>query len=90
MKSTIFSILVVIVGMCLCTSTTHAFVVRPSVVSPAATTTSLNVFGNKKSQAQKTEEDPKYWQGEWVCKDCGYIYNRVSLIAGITFMHAKM
>jgi hypothetical protein len=44
----------------------------------------LNVFGNKKSQAQKevSAEGSKYWQGEWVCKDCGYIYNRVSTAAG--------
>lgn len=77
------------------TATTSAFVVRPStVVSPPiggggvsttaaatvrATTTSLNVFGNKKSKAQKEAEAEKaamYWEGEWVCKDCGYIYNR--------------
>lgn len=45
-----------------------------------STTTSLNVFGKKKSAAQKAEDAAKaemYWQGEWVCKDCGYIYNRV-------------
>jgi hypothetical protein len=39
------------------------------------------VFGKKKTAAQKQleeEEAAKYWQGEWVCKDCGYIYNRVS------------
>jgi rubrerythrin len=38
------------------------------------------VFGNKKSAAQQAEEKAKaekYWQGDWVCKDCGYIYNRV-------------
>jgi hypothetical protein len=68
-------------------STTLGFVARPSVTMPSTTaastsytTTSLNVFGNKKSQAQKEvakAEEPKYWQGEWVCKDCGYIYNRV-------------
>ena len=44
-------------------------------------TTSLNmVFGKKKTAAQKAEEAAKaekYWQGEWVCKDCGYIYDRV-------------
>ena len=48
---------------------------------PSLTSTGLNmVFGNKKSAAQKAEEEAKaakYWQGEWVCKDCGYIYNRV-------------
>lgn len=45
----------------------------------SSTTTSLNVFGNRKSKAQKASpEDDKFWQGDWVCKDCGYIYNKVS------------
>ena len=49
--------------------------------SLARPTTSLNVFGNKKSKAAKEAEEAKaamYWAGDWVCKDCGYIYNRVS------------
>jgi hypothetical protein len=62
-----------------------AFSVRPTtslgVTVAAPSTTSLNmVFGKKKSAAQKAEDDAKaakFWQGEWVCKDCGYIYNRV-------------
>jgi hypothetical protein len=41
------------------------------------TNTVLNVYGNKKSKKVSAEEAEKYWQGEWVCKDCGYIYNRV-------------
>mmetsp|Transcript_14788 Transcript_14788/g.25059 ORF Transcript_14788/g.25059 Transcript_14788/m.25059 type:complete len:148 (-) Transcript_14788:1625-2068(-) len=64
-----------------------------SVVRPATSltvtrpTTALNVFGNRKSAAQKAEEAAaaaKYWQGEWVCKDCGYIYNRAEC-AGMFF-----
>lgn len=50
-------------------------------------TTSLSVFGTRKTQAQKAEEEAKaaeYWQGEWVCKDCGYIYNRAEC-AGMYF-----
>jgi len=53
-------------------SAQRAVVSRPS-------TTSLSVFGKRKTEAQKAEEEAKaamYWQGEWVCKDCGYIYNR--------------
>lgn len=50
------------------------------VAEPASTSsTALSVFGKKKTEAQKAqeaEEAAKYWQGEWVCKDCGYIYNR--------------
>eukprot|EP00979_Chaetoceros_neogracilis_P003093 scaffold524_cov260-Chaetoceros_neogracile.AAC.13 len=57
------------------------------VPSTTVSTTSLNIFGKKKSAAQKAEEEEKaalYWQGEWVCKDCGYIYNR-SEVAGMYF-----
>lgn len=77
MKSTVLSLLFAF----LCLSSALSFHVRPSVASAKApSSTSLNVFGNKKSTAAKAEEDvsSKYWQGEWVCKDCGYIYNRVS------------
>ena len=45
------------------------------------------VFGKKKTAAQKAEEEElaaKYWQGEWVCKDCGYVYDR-SECAGMFF-----
>mmetsp|Transcript_20550 Transcript_20550/g.29328 ORF Transcript_20550/g.29328 Transcript_20550/m.29328 type:complete len:153 (+) Transcript_20550:90-548(+) len=43
------------------------------------------VFGNKKTKTQKdVEEVSKYWQGDWVCKDCGYIYNRAEC-AGMYF-----
>jgi len=55
------------------TATTAA--ARPAV-------TSLNVFGKKKSAeviAAEEEKAEKFWQGEWVCKDCGYIYNRVRI-----------
>ena len=79
MKSFIASLILAIV----CLSTASAFSsVQPSVVSTVSvggrSSTSLNVFGNRKSQAQKEAEevDSKFWQGEWVCKDCGYIYNR--------------
>ena len=57
--------------------------VSKSVVSSPS---SLNmVFGKKKTAAQKAEEEAKlaqYWQGEWVCKDCGYIYQRVRIMEG--------
>mmetsp|Transcript_25422 Transcript_25422/g.31324 ORF Transcript_25422/g.31324 Transcript_25422/m.31324 type:complete len:150 (-) Transcript_25422:418-867(-) len=53
-----------------------------------ASNTSLNmVFGKRKTAAQKAEEEERaamYWQGEWVCKDCGYIYDR-SECAGMFF-----
>lgn len=81
----------IIFALSSCISTTSAFTVRPSglVGTSAVTTmptaiakkssTSLGVFGTKKSKAQKEAEAERaalYWEGEWVCKDCGYIYNR--------------
>jgi hypothetical protein len=69
---------------------TSAFAPRPAVLArptaALATTTSLNVFGNKKSAATKAAkaaralEEEQYWQGDWVCKDCGYIYQRVRYV----------
>eukprot|EP00545_Synedropsis_sp_CCMP1620_P015079 CAMPEP_0119003102 /NCGR_PEP_ID=MMETSP1176-20130426/357_1 /TAXON_ID=265551 /ORGANISM="Synedropsis recta cf, Strain CCMP1620" /LENGTH=142 /DNA_ID=CAMNT_0006954669 /DNA_START=44 /DNA_END=472 /DNA_ORIENTATION=- len=74
MKSFLATLLLLLLVAC-----TQAFTVQPLATRNVATRapTALNmVFGNKKSKAQKAEEDAKFWQGEWVCKDCGYIYNR--------------
>ena len=38
----------------------------------------------KKKSAAQLEADSKYWQGDWVCADCGYIYNRAEC-AGLYF-----
>lgn len=80
------SFLAVLLSAFVLLGSANAFSVRPVRslgVSVAVPTTSLKmVFGNKKSAARKEEEKAKaekYWQGEWVCKDCGYIYNRVRL-----------
>ena len=51
-----------------------------------SSTTSLNVFGTKKAKKMTPEEMEKYWQGEWVCKDCGYIYNRVRFSACVLYV----
>jgi hypothetical protein len=56
---------------------TRVHQVSPSTIT-TTTTTTLNVFGTKKTKKMTPEELEKYWQGDWVCKDCGYIYNRVS------------
>ena len=31
-------------------------------------------FGKKKKTAEEVLEEKGYWPGEWVCADCGYIY----------------
>ena len=46
-------------------------------ITTSSINTALNVFGSKKAKKMTEEELEKYWQGEWVCKDCGYVYNRV-------------
>lgn len=87
------SIIAILSAICLFATSSLAFapsapraVANPTTRS-VATPTSLSVFGNKKTEAQKAEEEAKaakYWQGEWVCKDCGYIYNRAEC-AGMYF-----
>lgn len=89
------SIIAILSAICLFAASTLAFapaaparaVVGPASSRAAAVPTSLSVFGNKKTEAQKAEEEAKaskFWQGEWVCKDCGYIYNRAEC-AGMYF-----
>jgi hypothetical protein len=82
------SFLAVLLSAFVLLGSVNAFSVRPMTkVSVAAPSSSLKmVFGNKKSAASKAEEQAKaekYWQGEWVCKDCGYIYNRVRLCCSL-------
>lgn len=61
-----------------------------SLSSSSSSSTALHVFGNKRSggraeaaadalaeRARKAGVAAGFWEGEWVCKDCGYIYNRV-------------
>mmetsp|Transcript_10455 Transcript_10455/g.16045 ORF Transcript_10455/g.16045 Transcript_10455/m.16045 type:complete len:143 (-) Transcript_10455:163-591(-) len=77
----------VLLALLIAASTEAFSTVKPSFSKIAVTTpstTSLNVFGNRKSAAQKSAEEDKYWQGEWVCKDCGYIYQRAEC-AGMYF-----
>lgn len=89
MKSFLLSLILALI--CL-TGSTSAFAVRPAVVSSISSSqssTSLNVFGNRKTKEQKeadAEREAQYWQGEWVCKDCGYIYNRVRTTAPRNFI----
>mmetsp|Transcript_7761 Transcript_7761/g.21641 ORF Transcript_7761/g.21641 Transcript_7761/m.21641 type:complete len:146 (+) Transcript_7761:153-590(+) len=79
-----------LVLLALCAALSQAFTTAPKPTAAITTPSSpsaLNVFGNKKSAAAKEAqalEESKYWQGEWVCKDCGYIYNRAEC-AGMFF-----
>ena len=93
MKSFIRSLL----SLFLLLGAASAFTTTPTSFAGVSTATARNdvslnmVFGKRKTAAQKAEEEAKaaqYWQGEWVCKDCGYIYNRVSYIH--TYMNAHL
>ena len=86
------SVISTIISFFLLFAATNAFAPAPTNLGKVAVSSrenvSLNmVFGNKKkSAAAKAEEEAKaamYWQGEWVCKDCGYIYNRVRFHASV-------
>ncbi|GMH46444.1 hypothetical protein TrRE_jg8306 [Triparma retinervis] len=75
MISTLFLTLLV---LCLSLSTSFHVPSVSLVRANTRTTTALNVFGNKKKKISPEEQArlDSYWQGDWVCKDCGYIYNR--------------
>jgi rubredoxin len=70
--------------VCLGLSQTASAFQAPVLVRSNLSPTSLNVFGNKKPSPAELEKASKFWQGEWVCKDCGYIYNRAEC-AGLYF-----
>mmetsp|Transcript_25567 Transcript_25567/g.61480 ORF Transcript_25567/g.61480 Transcript_25567/m.61480 type:complete len:149 (+) Transcript_25567:182-628(+) len=86
------SILSILYAFCLLATSTLAFAPTAprAAVAPTrsvATPTSLSVFGKRKTEAQKAEQaeyEAQFWAGEWVCKDCGYIYNRAEC-AGMFF-----
>ena len=44
-------------------------------VAPLARTAAVSMqFGKQKKSAAELLEEKGYWPGEWVCADCGYIY----------------
>ena len=46
---------------------------RPALSSSA---TSTLLYATKAEKAARAEEVAGFWAGDWVCKDCGYIYNK--------------
>jgi len=88
MKSTIASLLSLIffigsLHTCVAFSSVQRFAHLGALPTQSMTSTTLNVFGTKKSAKQKAETQAKadeYWAGDWVCADCGYIYQKVWLV----------
>lgn len=46
---------------------------RPAVASPVRSSLTMQ-FGGKKKTVEEVLEEKGYWAGEWVCADCGFIY----------------
>ena len=60
----------------------NAFTVqtRTSALAPTATSKLPSTFLQaRKLSAEDQARADRFWAGDWVCKDCGYIYDRVSL-----------
>lgn len=79
------SLMIIVVLACLCLSA--AF--KPSIRAPAALTTRKLQLSAKAKGSAATEEGTEYWQGEWVCADCGYIYDREFDGGGLYFEQQK-
>ena len=47
---------------------------RVAPMAAARTPPALMQFGRKKKTVEEVLEEKGYWPGEWVCADCGYIY----------------
>merc|ERR1740138_397860 len=63
-----------------CATATDALVLGASRPSLAAATPrvaappAMQLFGGPKKTPEEILEEKGYWPGEWVCADCGYIY----------------
>ena len=56
-------------------------------LSSPQSSSALNMF---KKKEPKPEVDPAdYWQGEWICADCGYIYDMDVDGGGLYFEELK-
>lgn len=69
--------LVLMLASCALTSALHMnMALRPATLSATVTRApALTMqFGKKKKEAPPTLAERGYWEGEWVCADCGYIY----------------
>lgn len=61
--------------LCMLLAVVQAFV--PSTTNSAAIVSRRSSTAPATSSALKMAADaPTYWEGEWVCADCGYIYDR--------------
>jgi rubredoxin len=73
-----------IIAAFLCIQTIDAF--RFPATSVRSVRSSLQA---KKPEVATPVTDSKYWQGDWVCADCGYVYDRDIDGGGMYFEEQK-
>ncbi len=80
--------LLLVAVLMLCGSFTEAFVPLSGgsrLISKNSPIRSIETYAAKKSVAQ----EKGYWEGEWICADCGYIYDRDIDGGGLYFEELK-
>lgn len=87
------SVFLVLLVACLLLEPASAFrALKPNSIlvktlSSPQSSSALNMF---KKKEPKPEVDPAdYWQGEWICADCGYIYDMDVDGGGLYFEQLK-
>ncbi|KAJ8600796.1 hypothetical protein CTAYLR_010617 [Chrysophaeum taylorii] len=65
------------IAVCMCLAAAAVAFVRPEGLSTRIRSSSSSKETSLHAQ-QLTEKEKKekYWQGDWVCADCGYVYDR--------------
>jgi len=51
--------------------------------------TKFSSFALKAKKEEKPAGESEYWQGEWVCADCGYVYDKDIDGGGLYFEQQK-
>ncbi|KAJ1435614.1 hypothetical protein B484DRAFT_325454 [Ochromonadaceae sp. CCMP2298] len=67
-----FAALLFVIACCLCPET-HGFALRPAPKLSVRRST-FSQLAAKKPVVEETNSE--YWSGDWVCADCGYVYDR--------------
>ena len=49
----------------------------------------MQTFATKRSAKPSYAQEKGYWEGEWICADCGYIYDRDIDGGGLYFEELK-
>lgn len=90
MRSTsIIALIFLIASVCLLQIAAFHLSIRSTTILKKRSTfdaSSTKLFAKKEEEVQSGTE---YWQGEWVCADCGYVYDRDIDGGGLYFEQQK-